>query len=162
MAGVTAWLSWRGWTALEQFGPARSISASRLQLAGPVVIGFVLVVFSIEQLWPAERRPLLARGHLLDLGYLVFYALLVIPLVVLIGAGFADVLADAAPWLVLPRVPAVPGWCFVVLAVLGIDAGFHLTFSSGLAYTVLVVEAVAVILLGITALLMPGPARSAD
>jgi hypothetical protein len=39
--------------------------------------------------------------------------------------------------------------------------GFHLTFSSGLAYTVLVIEAVAVIMLGITALLMPGPARSA-
>jgi len=39
--------------------------------------------------------------------------------------------------------------------------GFHLTFSSGLAYTVLVVEAVAVILLCITALLMPGPGRSA-
>jgi len=122
MAGVTAWLSWRGWTALEQFGPARSISAGRFQLIGPVVIGFVVVVFTIEQLWPAERRPLLARGHLLDLGYLVFYAVLVIPLVVLIGAGFADLLADAAPWLVLPRVPAVPGWCFVALAVLGIDA----------------------------------------
>ena len=39
--------------------------------------------------------------------------------------------------------------------------GFHLTFSSGLACTVLVVEAAAVVLLGITALLMPGPARSA-
>jgi sterol desaturase/sphingolipid hydroxylase (fatty acid hydroxylase superfamily) len=122
MAGVTAWLSWRGWTALEDFGPARSISAGRYQLIGPVVIGFVLVVFTIEQLWPAERRPLMARGHLLDLGYLVFYAVLVVPLVVLIGAGFADLLADAAPWLVLPRVPAVPGWCFVALAVLGIDA----------------------------------------
>jgi len=63
MAGITAWLSWRGWTALEQFGPARSISAGRFQLVGPVVIGFVVVVFSIEQLWPAERRPLLARGR---------------------------------------------------------------------------------------------------
>ena len=122
MAAITAWLSWRGWTALEDFGPARSISAGRFQLIGPVVIGFALVVFSIEQLWPAERRPLLARGHLLDLGYLVFYAVLVVPLVVLIGAGFADLLADAAPWLVLPRVPAVPGWCFVALAVLGITA----------------------------------------
>jgi hypothetical protein len=100
MAAITAWLSWRGWTALEDFGPARSIRAGRFQLIGPVVIGFVLVVFSIEQLWPAERRPLLARGHLLDLGYLVFYAVLVVPLVVLIGAGFADLLADAAR-----------GWC---------------------------------------------------
>ena len=39
--------------------------------------------------------------------------------------------------------------------------GFHLTFSSGLAYTVLLIEAAAVILLGITAWLMPNPARSA-
>ena len=67
-------------------------------------------------------RPLLARGHLLDLGYLLFYALLVVPLIVLIGSGFAGLLARLEPWLVLPRVPAVPGWCFIVLAVLGIDA----------------------------------------
>jgi sterol desaturase/sphingolipid hydroxylase (fatty acid hydroxylase superfamily) len=86
------------------------------------VIGFVLVIFSIEQLWPAERRPVLARGHLLDLGYLVFYAVLVVPLIVLIGSGFAGLLARLEPWLVLPRLPTVPGWCFIVLAVVGIDA----------------------------------------
>jgi sterol desaturase/sphingolipid hydroxylase (fatty acid hydroxylase superfamily) len=122
IASLAAWLSWRGWNALGQFGPARSISAGRFQLAGPVVIGFVLAVFTIEQLWPAERRPVLARGHLLDLAYLVFYAVLVVPLIVLIGSGFALLLARLEPWLVLPRVPAVPGWCFVALAVLGIDA----------------------------------------
>jgi len=49
---------------------------------------------------------------------------------------------------------------FILARTVGIF-GFHLTFSSGLAYTVLVVEAVAVILLAITALLMPGPARPA-
>jgi hypothetical protein len=49
---------------------------------------------------------------------------------------------------------------FILARTVGIF-GFHLTFSSGLAYTVLVVEAVAVVMLGITALLMPGPARSA-
>jgi len=49
---------------------------------------------------------------------------------------------------------------FILARTVGIF-GFHLTFSSELAYTVLVVEAVAVILLGITALLMPGSARSA-
>lgn len=32
-----------------------------------------------------------------------------------------------APWLVLPRAPGVPGWCFVALAVLGIDAVDWLT-----------------------------------
>ena len=122
IAGLAVWLSLRGWHALAQVGAVRSINAGRLELAGPAVIGFVVIVFSIEQLWPAEHRPLLARGHLLDLGYLLFYALLVVPLVVLIGSGFADLLAGAAPWLVLPRVPAVPAWCFIVLAVLGIDA----------------------------------------
>jgi len=122
IAGLAAWLSWRGWSALEQFGPARSINAGRFQLAGPVVIGFVAVVFSVEQLWPAQRRPVLARGHLLDLGYLVVYAVLVVPLIVLIGSGFAGLLARGEPWLVLPRMPAVPGWCFIALAVLGIDA----------------------------------------
>jgi len=43
---------------------------------------------------------------------------------------------------------------FVLARTVGVF-GFHLTFSSGLAYTVLVIEAAAVVLLGITAWLMP-------
>jgi hypothetical protein len=50
---------------------------------------------------------------------------------------------------------------FVLARSVGIF-GFHLTFSSGLAYTVLVIEVAAVILLGITAWLMPGPGRPAS
>ena len=57
----------------------------------------------------------------------MLYALLVIPLVVLLGAGFSDLLAHLAPWLVLPRVPGVPGWGFLGLAVLAIDAVDWLT-----------------------------------
>ena len=122
ITGLAAWLSWRGWQVLGQEGVARSVNAGRFQLAGPVVLGFVLAVCVLEQIFPAQRRPLLARGHLLDFCYAVFYALFVIPLVVLLGAGFSDLLAGAAPWLVLPNVPDIPGWCFVALAVLGIDA----------------------------------------
>src|SRR5215467_11822626 len=105
IAGLATWLSYRGWTALTQTGVARSFDAGRYNLAGPVVLGFVLTVCVLEQVFPAQRRPLLARGHLLDFCYAVFYALLVIPLVVLLGAGFSDLLADNAPWLVLPRAP---------------------------------------------------------
>jgi hypothetical protein len=43
---------------------------------------------------------------------------------------------------------------FVLARTVGL-LGFHLNFSSGLAYTVLVIEAAAVVLLGITAWLMP-------
>ena len=56
-----------------------------------MVLGFVVAVVILEQIQPAQRRPLLARGHLLDFCYGVFYALLVIP--------------------------KVPSWCFVALAV---------------------------------------------
>jgi sterol desaturase/sphingolipid hydroxylase (fatty acid hydroxylase superfamily) len=122
IAVVAGWLSWRGWSSLTGFGPAHSIRAGEVQLAGPAVLAFVLVIFVIEQLRPAERRPVLARGHLLDMGYLLVYALVVVPVIVLIGAGFSSTLARIAPWLVLPRFSAVPGWCFIVLAVLAIDA----------------------------------------
>jgi sterol desaturase/sphingolipid hydroxylase (fatty acid hydroxylase superfamily) len=127
IAVAAAWLSWRGWEALGRSGAAQSIGAGRAELAGPVVIGFVLAVFCVERLRPAQRRPLLARGHLLDVAYLLFYALLVVPLIVLMGSGFAGLLARAEPWLALPRLPWVPGWCFIVLAVLGIDAADWLT-----------------------------------
>jgi sterol desaturase/sphingolipid hydroxylase (fatty acid hydroxylase superfamily) len=122
IAAAAAWLSWRGWILLSQYGVANSFTAGRFQLAGPLVLVFVFVVTVIEQIWPAQRRPLLARGHLLDVCYLLFYALFVIPLIVLLGAGFSTLLARLEPWLVLPRMPAIPSWCFVVVAVLGIDA----------------------------------------
>jgi sterol desaturase/sphingolipid hydroxylase (fatty acid hydroxylase superfamily) len=122
VAGIAAWLSWFGWERLAQYGPVHSIWAGQFELAGPAVTGFVLAVFVIEQVWPAQRRPLLARGHLLDMVYMLAHALLVVPLIVLLGAGFSTALARLAPWLVLPRFAAVPGWCFVVPAVLVIDA----------------------------------------
>jgi sterol desaturase/sphingolipid hydroxylase (fatty acid hydroxylase superfamily) len=121
IAGIAGWLSWRGWTQLSDFGVGRSVSAGRFQLAGPVVLGFVLVMFGIEQLRPAVRRPVLARGHVVDLCYLLAYALLVVPLIVLLGAGFAGELARHAQWLVIPRLPGVPGWVFIAAGVLVID-----------------------------------------
>jgi sterol desaturase/sphingolipid hydroxylase (fatty acid hydroxylase superfamily) len=122
VAGTAAWLSWLGWQELSESGPAHSIRSGQFELAGPAVLGFVLAVFLLEQVRPAQRRPVLARGHLLDLAYLLAYALLVVPLIVLTGAGFSSELARLAPWLVLPRLEALPGWCWVALAVLAIDA----------------------------------------
>jgi sterol desaturase/sphingolipid hydroxylase (fatty acid hydroxylase superfamily) len=116
-----AWLGWQGWDELSESGIAHSIDAGRFQLAGPAVLGFVLVVFLIEQAVPAVRRPLLARGHVVDLCYLLTYALAVVPLIVLIDAGFSAELARHATWLVIPPLPGVPDWLFVGLAVVGID-----------------------------------------
>lgn len=121
LAAVAAWLAWRGWNALAAYGPLRSIRAGQTELAGPVVLGFVLVVLLLEQIWPAQRRPALSRGHLLDLLYLLVHALLVVPVIVLIGTGFSSSLARIAPWLVLPHTSVVPRWGFVILALVAID-----------------------------------------
>ncbi|HTW19540.1 MAG TPA: sterol desaturase family protein [Mycobacteriales bacterium] len=122
ITALTAWLAWRGWLALQGYGPLRSIHDGQVELAGPVVLGFVLVVFLIEQLVPAERHKVFARGHVLDVGYLIAHAVVVVPVIILIGSGFSSSLARLAPWLVLPRNDAIPRWCYVALAVVAIDA----------------------------------------
>ncbi len=122
ISAVTAVLAWRGWSALQGYGPLRSIHSGQVELAGPVVLGFVLVVFLIEQVVPAERHHLLARGHLLDVGYMLAHALLVVRLIILIGTGLSSVLVRSAPWLVLPRFSSVPHWCYIAIAVIAIDA----------------------------------------
>jgi sterol desaturase/sphingolipid hydroxylase (fatty acid hydroxylase superfamily) len=121
VAGVSAVLAWYGWEALAAVGPWRSIRAGQLHYAGPVVLGFVALVFAAERIWPAQRRAVLARGHVTDLGYLVLYAVLVLPLVTLLGTGLATLLERHASWLVLPHYSVVPTWAFVVIGLLAID-----------------------------------------
>jgi sterol desaturase/sphingolipid hydroxylase (fatty acid hydroxylase superfamily) len=122
ITAATGWLAWRGWVALQSYGPLRSIRAGQAELAGPVVLGFVLVVFVIEAFAPAERHRVFARGHVLDVGYMLAHALVVVPLIILIGTGFSSSLARVAPWLVLPRNTAIPHWCYIAIAVVAIDA----------------------------------------
>jgi sterol desaturase/sphingolipid hydroxylase (fatty acid hydroxylase superfamily) len=86
------------------------------------VLAFVVAVFVIEQIVPAERHQVLARGHVLDVGYFLAHALAVVPMIILIGTGFSSSLARVAPWLTLPRQTAIPHWCYVLMAVVAIDA----------------------------------------
>lgn len=122
IAGLSAALAWYGWHDLADYGPLRAIHVGQVRYAGPVVLCFVAAVFSAERIWPAQRRPLLAKGHLADLGYLVLYAVAVLPLVTLMGTGLASVLERHLPWLVLPHFPDVPRWVFLVVGLLAIDA----------------------------------------
>jgi sterol desaturase/sphingolipid hydroxylase (fatty acid hydroxylase superfamily) len=120
---VTSWLAWRGVLILEHGGGvAGAIGSSRNQLIGPTVLALLLVVAGAERLWPAVRRPLLARGHVQDALYLVLYTVAVVPLVVVIGVGFSDALRHAAPWLVLPHLSFAPPGAAVVLAIVAMDA----------------------------------------
>jgi sterol desaturase/sphingolipid hydroxylase (fatty acid hydroxylase superfamily) len=86
------------------------------------VLGLVAVIMLAERCWPACPRPPRARGQQTDLLYLVAYALVVLPMVTLLGAGSATLLERHAPWLMLPPIAGVPHWVFLVIGLLAIDA----------------------------------------
>lgn len=122
IAAVTAGLMGAGARALSGWAAAeRAIQASRAELVGPLVLGFVLLVTVAERRWPSQPRPILARGHVHDALYTVLYATLVVPLIVLTGVGFGEILRRLAGWSVLPRIALVPKWAVVVAAVAAID-----------------------------------------
>lgn len=122
-AAVAGWLVWQAWKALERgggFGP--TIASGRNELVGPMFIGLVLVVVICEQLWPAERRSPLARGHVQDACFFVLYATVVVPLVTLIGVGIASLLVDHASWIVIDQTATWPRWVLVVVTLTAMDA----------------------------------------
>jgi sterol desaturase/sphingolipid hydroxylase (fatty acid hydroxylase superfamily) len=100
MALATVWLIWEGASVLERFGElGSSLRGALVELVGPIVLGFVLVVLVCERLWPAERRPLLARGHLQDAAFFAFFAAAIVPLVTLLGVAFGTLLTAHASWI---------------------------------------------------------------
>ena len=124
IAGLSAVLAWYGWTALATFGPLKAIRAGQLHYCEPIVLGFVALVFFAERIWLCTAVPVTCRsGHDADLGYLVLYALVVLPIVTLLGSGLATLLERHASWLVIPHISASadPG-AFVVLDLVAIDA----------------------------------------
>ena len=91
-------------------------------VVGPVTLAIIGVFLVVERLWPAQRRPLVARGHRHDLLYTVLNATLVVPLVTALTLSFVQVVRTAAPWIVLPRMGMVPRWGAIALIVVAIDA----------------------------------------
>ena len=112
-------------------------------------------------LYVADAGLLVASGlihlHLWDIAYRHVKVLDVLFLVQAGAALVAAVVLLSARQLlvVLGSAALMAGTIvgFVLARTVGVF-GFHLTFSSGLAYVVLVVEAAAVVLLGVTAVAM--------
>src|SRR5580658_346716 len=67
VAGVTVLILWVAVVALLRQGSLGNVlSAGRAELAAPALIALIIVVGICEQFWPAERRRVLARGHVQD------------------------------------------------------------------------------------------------
>ncbi len=128
LTALTAGLVWRAVLVLGRGGElGRALLGGQSELAGPVVIGFVLLLMLCERAAPAVRRPLTSRGQLHDACYLIVFAGAVVPFVTLLGTGAASVMTTWAPWLQLHAASALPGWLAVGVALVLMDGCNWLT-----------------------------------
>ncbi len=112
-------VGWRsGWGGADFGG---SVTLLRGIVAGPVTLAIIGVFLVVERRWPAQPRPIVARGHRHDLMFAVTNALLVVPLGTALTLGATHAVHEAVPWLVLPRMELVPRWIAVALIVVAMD-----------------------------------------
>jgi sterol desaturase/sphingolipid hydroxylase (fatty acid hydroxylase superfamily) len=97
------------------------LSAGRAELAAPLLVALVVVTAVCEQLWPAERRPLLARGHVQDACFVGLHGIVVIPLMTLLSVGAAALIGDHARWIELRSTQHWPVWLLVPLTIVAMD-----------------------------------------
>jgi sterol desaturase/sphingolipid hydroxylase (fatty acid hydroxylase superfamily) len=100
---------------------AGSVSALRIIVLGPLTLCIIGPILILERVRPAQRRPLVARGHRQDVLYTLLNVALVAPLVAALTLSFAELINRAAPWLVLPRMGIVPRGIAVALIFVAMD-----------------------------------------
>ena len=123
VAGIGVWLGVVGLHALSVGGHLPHKLAVQQSLnVGPALLAVVTLIFVAERRWPAVARPVMARAHLVDAGYLLLFALIVGPLVILFSTGFSVVVHRYAPFLVLDRLPLAPRVVVVAAILVGMDA----------------------------------------
>ena len=112
-----------GWSS--HFGGAgfsASLSSVRVIVIGPMSLVIIGVFLVAERVWPAQRRPVIARGHRQDLLFTVFNGALVVPLVTALSLSFTEIARTTFPWIVLPRSGAVPHWAATAVIFVAMDA----------------------------------------
>ena len=108
-----------GWGGANFSG---SLAALHLVVVGPaslIVLGVILVT---ERLRPAQRRPLVARGHRQDVLYTLLHGTLGVLLITALTLSFQEVLRRAVPWIVLPRMGLVPHVAAIAVIFVAMDA----------------------------------------
>jgi sterol desaturase/sphingolipid hydroxylase (fatty acid hydroxylase superfamily) len=122
VAALTGFILWVAVSDLLGQGRLESVlSAGRAELAAPLLIALVIATGVCERIWPAERRPLLARGQVQDAWFLGLHAIVVIPLMTLLSVGAATLIEGHAPWIGLRATQHWPGWLLIPLTVVAMD-----------------------------------------
>ena len=122
LAAVTACLLWAAVTGLLRQGSLGTVlRAGWAELAAPLLVGLVVLTGVCERIWPAEPRPVLARGHVQDACFLALHAMVVIPLMTLLSVGTAALIGSHAHWIELRSTEHWPGWLLVLLTIVAMD-----------------------------------------
>jgi len=122
LAGITILVLWVAVTDLLRQGRLETVlSAGRAELAAPLLVALVVTTGVCERIWPAERRPVLARGHVQDACYLALHAIVVIPLMTLLSVGSAALIGGHASWIELRPTEHWPGWLLIPLTLVAMD-----------------------------------------
>jgi sterol desaturase/sphingolipid hydroxylase (fatty acid hydroxylase superfamily) len=112
-------LGWsEGWGG-ENFNG--SVTLLRVVLVGPLALVILGCFMVVERIWPAQRRPLFARGHRHDLLLTAMNALVVAPLVTALTLAFVALVQRGLPWIVLPRIGVLPRWGAIVAILVVMD-----------------------------------------
>jgi sterol desaturase/sphingolipid hydroxylase (fatty acid hydroxylase superfamily) len=118
-AGVLLWVGWTsGWGGADFGG---SVVSLRAVVAGPATLAIIGVFLIVERIWPAQTRPVFARGYRHDLLFTVVNAMLVVPLVTGLTLAMVHVARTSLPWIVLPRIGVVPRWTAIAVIVVAMD-----------------------------------------
>ncbi len=122
LAGLTVVILWVAVAELLRQGRLETVlSAGWAELAAPLLVALVAVTAVCERIWPAERRPVLARGHVQDACFVALHAIVVIPLMTLLSVGAAALLGSRAGWIELRATGHWPGWLLLPLTVVAMD-----------------------------------------
>jgi sterol desaturase/sphingolipid hydroxylase (fatty acid hydroxylase superfamily) len=122
VAVLTGFIIWIAITQLLTQGRLEAtLAAGRAELAAPLLVALVVATGICERIWPAERRPVLARGHVQDVCYLALHAIVVIPLMTLLSVGAAALIGGHMRWLELRPAQHWPGWVVVPVAIVAMD-----------------------------------------
>ncbi len=121
VAALAAVLVGIAWHVLGGAGFVASMSTLRVVVSGPTTLVIIGVFLVAERVRPAQRRPLVARGHRHDILFAVLNATLVVPLVTGITFSFSEIAQRALPWIVLPRIGTVPRWGAIAVIFVAMD-----------------------------------------
>jgi sterol desaturase/sphingolipid hydroxylase (fatty acid hydroxylase superfamily) len=119
VAATLVTIGWADHWGGSGFSP--SMAGLRVILIGPLTLAVIGIIMVVERVRPAQRRALVARGHRQDLLFTLFNATLVVPLITALSLSFSEVARHALPWLVLPRVGAVPRWGAIAVVMVAMD-----------------------------------------